>query len=398
MLNLDFTIITTEERAAFVKDFFSANPDYKPGKYELTTITNYILYGKDPYIDKKGNYVDDLPVEKWTNMSSRKEIEIPTKYSTWNKKQPLSLEETLESPTFNEVELLRPPIHTKTPRPVFDRSLESDIPTIKELWANIDYYSNKIKDTSITNAQKYQYTHMLIELRRQQFTMRDMFKPMRASANGANRSTYIIEEIDLEIDWDREDGTFGCAPMGLYHKGDLRFENPLALTNERDYWGYNKNARVIIDFTNPEHIDNLVFFYRDLAQASEKNSFSSQKTIVETLDYYINNTKLSECQRAILQYKIDHYQNKDIAELINKKFNKTHSTNYISTIYQKICTHVAETAVRIFTYYSERINPFAFKKCAVCGQLKLRNSSEFMRKTRNSDGFSSKCKECEHKK
>ena len=90
MLKLDFTIISTEDRNAFVNKFFTDNPNYQPSAHELDTITNYILYGKDPCIDKNGNYVADLPVEKWTNMPARKEIAIPTKYNSWKEKEPAS--------------------------------------------------------------------------------------------------------------------------------------------------------------------------------------------------------------------------------------------------------------------------------------------------------------------
>ena len=58
MLKLDFTIVSTEDRNTFVNKFFHDNPTYQPSAHELDTITNYILYGKDPCIDKNGNYVE----------------------------------------------------------------------------------------------------------------------------------------------------------------------------------------------------------------------------------------------------------------------------------------------------------------------------------------------------
>lgn len=397
-LKLDFTIVSTEERAQFVKDFFAANPMFVPSKHELDTITNFILYGKDPYINKEGAHDPELPPEKWTNMSARKEIDIPTKYSTWKKKEPVSLEETLESPTFNESSLLIKQTPLKVPRITIDRTLEADIPTMPELWKIIDEYSARLENPNLSNSERYKLRHTLIQLRQQQFLLKDIFKPMVQQSPNANRAIYLLTELEEEIDWEARDGQFGFAPMGLYHLGDARFEAPLTLSNERDDWGYNLKARYVIDFRNPDHIDQIVSFYEYLETYIVNHFDSAQKFILDTLEYYIKNTKLTDCQLAILRLKIGHTLNRDIAAKVNAEYNKTYSINYISTIYRKVCAHISETAVRIYNYYYERINPLAFKQCYYCKKLKLATPEEFTRKTRNSDGLSSKCKECEHKK
>ena len=87
---------------------------------------------------------------------------------------------------------------------------------------------------------------MLIELRRQQFTLKDIFKPTRQMSTAANRMIYFKREAEDEINWNEPDSNFGCAPMGFYHKGDARFEDPLSLADEKDDWGHN--LKVIIDF------------------------------------------------------------------------------------------------------------------------------------------------------
>jgi hypothetical protein len=393
MLKLDFSIVSTEERNAYVEKFFNENPDYKPSAHELETITNYILYGKDP-LDKNG-----LPTEneeEWTNMSARKEIEIPTKYATWKRQQPSSLDEMIESPTFNESTILSNPIATRTPKPKIDRALESNIPSMQELWEIIDYYAERLNDKDLTNTQRYQMRHMLIDLRRQQFALRDIFKPCYTSSLTANKAIYRMEEIDSEFDWESPTSPMGFAPMGFYHKGDARFENPLALSNIKDEWGYNPHARLIVDYRNPDHIDKIICSYKEIQTYCEDHFMSSQKFILTTLNYYIKNTKLSETQLCILQCKIARFPNRVTAHVVNQKYGKTYNINYISTIYRKICASIGKTAERFYTYYLERINPHIFKRCSCCGKMKLRNAEEFTRKSRNSDGFSSKCKECEN--
>lgn len=395
MLKLDFSLVTTEERAKLVNTFFFAYPNYRPRQHELNTITNYILYGKDPYINKEGSYDPELPIEKWTNMPTRKEIEIATKHQSWKKQAPASLDEVLENPAFNEAILLYKPVQIKQAKPSFDRAQEADIPSIEGLWATIDLCISKLKDPEITPSEKYRYTHMLIEFRREQYVLRDIFKSNYQRSQGANRSTYLPCLTDSEIDWENALSHYAFAPMGLYHKGDLRFEDPLALANERDDWGYNLKAPHIIDLREPSNIDILIKYYSELLTHGDDHIDSSQNDIIHTLDYYIKNTKFTPTQLAIVSLKQARQTNEEIARLVNAKFNKTYRSNYISTIYQKACIKIAETVKHKYLCYYERINPTLFKKCSHCGQLKLRSPEEFMRKARNSDGFSSRCKECD---
>ena len=394
MLKLDFSIVTIDERSLFISNFFALNPNFSPSQHALDTITNYILYGKDPYINKAGALDPSLPPEKWTNMSARHEIDINTKYSTWKRREPTSLEEVMESPTFNEGALLIQQPSLRAPRPTIDRAQEANVPTMATLWQTIDQLSARLEDPNLTATQRYKLQHTLIELRQQQFMLKDIFKPVIQA--GANRSIYILSDSELEIDWEAPDGQCGFAPMGLYHPGDLRFEAPLSIIDTKDNWGYNQRAPCIIDFRNPDHIDKLIVHYGELETYLTTHFLSSQKSILDTLEYYITNTKLSAPQLTILRLKIARMTNIQISRRVNAEFNKTYRPNYISTIYRKVCARLSETALRIYTYYYERINPSAFKQCTKCKKLKLATADEFTRKSRNkTDGLSSRCKECE---
>lgn len=92
-LNLDFSLITIEDRTNFVKNYLET-PQFKklpPTKEELETISNYILWGKEN--DGK-------------SLVQKKQIQIKTKNSTWTSQSNLSsLDELFESPTFNEFQL-----------------------------------------------------------------------------------------------------------------------------------------------------------------------------------------------------------------------------------------------------------------------------------------------------
>ena len=119
--NLDFTIETSNDR----RDFIASKDLSKLNKKEIELCSNYILYGKDPNKDM-------------TSCVDRKEIQIKTKFSSYSKKEPVSLDALLESPTFNE-NLLKPkPTIYKKVKPTIDKEKAKDIPGMRELWEQIE--------------------------------------------------------------------------------------------------------------------------------------------------------------------------------------------------------------------------------------------------------------------
>ena len=111
-LQLDFKLVTTDERAAFLNEYLQQPQFVKkpPTEEELETMGNYLLWGKDPI----------------TGLNAKQAgiVDIETKHGTWDRDSNIeSLEGLMESPTFNEASLL--PLDTITPpknkREVFSR-------------------------------------------------------------------------------------------------------------------------------------------------------------------------------------------------------------------------------------------------------------------------------------
>ena len=78
---LNFDIPTSKERLEAVKEIDLSSLS----KTELETISNYILYGKD---------------EDGKSVVDRKEVQIKTKFQSYHKDRIVSLDEMMESPTF----------------------------------------------------------------------------------------------------------------------------------------------------------------------------------------------------------------------------------------------------------------------------------------------------------
>jgi hypothetical protein len=390
MLKLDFSLATAQERADYI------NKNIDPSSYftqkELETISNYLLYGKD----------DD-----GTSCVDKKLVQIKPKHSSYARKEAESLDALLEKPTFDERSFQTGPTRYKTPKPKIDRTLDADVPGLPELWEVIDDVQHrievgegKVQDPSIkkpTSSEIYELKHYLIELRRQQFCLRDSVKPTICRTKTNIKPVY--NEPSDNIIWDSpdSDGLFSIAPLGLYSFYPQRFDDPRAL-EEIDYQ-FNEKAKFILDFRNPLHIYEIFENYEELRKQDLQDSNSTTGAILDTLDFYRERANLSEEQSTILDLKILHTPNQAITEEVRKRFGSTHSANYISTIYkQKICGKIADAAILHYDYYKNREIGSAWKKCICCGEFKLKDTREYVRRSRSSDGLSSTCKVCEKKK
>lgn len=412
-LNLDFKIQTNVERCAFVEKYIEQDifKKYPLTNDELETIANYIFWGKD---------------EKGKNVVQNKEIQITTRAGTWDPKEPESLDALIESPTFVESSL-KPSnyVPTKIPKEKFSRAEARKNPDLaallEPLWKEIDWIDliinfydlahgkrkNPIRETLLAKFSQEQLNkaeeaakhlnpyaylkkrHYLVELRREQFTLRDFFvSPIQF------HSTVDLPEPEEEFSLEED---LLVYPFGLNHDYApfLPFSqlNPFNLDIHqqekilRFYWS-NKKQKNVLDFTNPEHIFFLIDNYKELQQES---SF-----LTKTLDYYIDQTDLNEIYRDILTAKINKLRNQDITVEINKKYNKSYGINYISTIYrQKIITKIIETVQQHIEIIENICYPENFKICSKCQNTFLLNSYNFVKKTKSKDGFANRCKFCD---
>ena len=429
-LHLDFSISSTSDRKDFVDEYvqrpeFIRNP---LSDDELETIANYILWGKD---------------EDGLNVTQRGEIQIETRNKTWQRDDTESLDAMMESPTFNEASLRRPTeARTKIAREVFDRNealaqCPSHMkPIFEELFARIDKLELSIhwyefdhgkrkeeprsalqkrftpeevnaarKTASTWNQYKYlKQRHLIVELRREQFTLRDSYieKHMR----------HTPPEPDLDpvnLDFDAEIPVFPLGLVGtpfseLVFKAETEL-NPYTYTEDeidtliKHYWSKKQQSRpqLFFDFGELEHVYELFGQLNEIEEDLDTLPLeSNMKKLLDTLKYYIALTDLNEAQKEILDLKINKVKNQDIADQINKKYGKSYTANYISTIFrQKIIPHINETANFHALIIENMCFEENFKKCNGCGKILLIDAENFVRKSRSKDGFSTKCKKCD---
>lgn len=139
-----------------------------------------------------------------------------------------------------------------------------------------------------------------------------------------------------------------------------------------------------------------VFLYFEDLEEQEFNK--STNAMLNTLKYYVQFAQLSELQYEILCLKIKKQTNQQIQQYINKKYDKSYTVNYISTIFrQKIIPSIIEGIKYHMNIVENLFFEEEFKKCIRCGRVLLIHPYNFVRKARSQDGFNNKCKCCEKK-
>lgn len=123
---------------------------------------------------------------------------------------------------------------------------------------------------------------------------------------------------------------------------------------------------------------------------------SNARNLLNTLNFYVEGAGLRPEHADIFKLKLDGRSNAQIAEIVNEIYGKSHTQNYISTLYRKtICPQIAAFAQYHWDAYRWRRFPMKWKICNRCGQRYLRDDRNFVKKSRNWDGIANRCKKCD---
>lgn len=437
-LKLDFSLHTNVERKQFLDAYLQSDTfkERPPTDDELEMMGNYLLWGKDPKTDK--------------NAEQEGLVTINTKHKTWQKKETASLDELMEAPTFSETSISAlDGIQYKTPKEVFSRESTlancppSMVNTFRELFATIDKLElrlnfweikhgkrekepresllKKFSDEeirtlreSIENWNQHHYLkqrHLLVELRQEQYTLRDSYYQTIHTVASEDASPPPPEfAADIPVfPLGLKQGEFASIIFREWPQLNFfAFSEPTLEKISEYYWKMREQQKNVataqsrvaapyVDLREPEHVFQLLDAKCELEEVVLEQMFGSNlQAMLDTLGFYIAQADLTEVQRDILDRKINKQKNTDIAHEINKTYNKSYSDNYISTIFrQKIIPKIAAAA----QYHEEVISRIFFeedfKKCSDCGTIYLLDAQNFVRKARSKDGFSERCKKCD---
>ena len=423
-LKLDFSLESAEERIEFINTYVVQFPDLTNS--EASTIADYLLWGKT----KEG-------------VALGADAGLETRWTKPNEAE--SLDAVLENPALSNAQLyaLNDAVVLKKPRNVFSREEARKEapdylkPTYEELWRTIDEIELEINFYEVRTGKRdkpprdellkrfsdeeveriraasqklnqYGYLklrHRIRELRTEQFTIRDSYR----STFNITQSTYAAKNNSFVFDCDVE-----VLPLGIKEGavGKLIFDvnfDPARFSEEELrlisnlVWKKKDigEEKQIFDFRELEAVYQLYLFkeeFGDRLEEVEVNHLieNNLKELLETLNFYEEIADLNEIQREILRLKEKKEKNADIAGYINKKYGKSYTANYISTIFrQKIIVKINEAAELHRETIENCFFPENFRKCPDCGRILLLDARNWVRKVRSKDGFQNKCKRCE---
>ena len=426
-LNLDFSLITTDERTEFLNTYLSREEFQKkpPTETELETLANYILWGKNPETGK--------------NIKQEGFVELESKRGTWDTKEVESLDALRDSPTFRESQIQ--PLGSSIPKiskQTFSReearaqASPDVLAALEALWYEIDktdliinlYEFNHGKKEKVRESLMSQFTppeiaafdekskhlnqfqylklrHLLVELRREQFTYRDTYRTLVLREGMDYYTPTPTTFLDADI---------AVLPFGLVGSTDLsrkifcadRFPIPSDF-NDTELRAISsmlfapRESKKFFDFRELEHLYNAFLqFELLLDHANREEVESTLKSFLDTLNFYTMRAGLSDLHLDLLKFKTLGWKNQKIADVINEKYGKTYNVNYISTIFrQKILRQIAAAAAHHYEVMDNIFFPENFKKCKDCGETLLLTPDNFMRKAKSKDGYSIRCKKCD---
>ena len=421
-LQLDFSLPTAEERQVFLTKYLDSLA-FTPTSSELELMADYVLWG-----DKSAPQSEAIELETY-----------------WKKKEKKieSLDELRENPTFLETRLASPIATQKTvkTRRVFSReearALASPyvLAQLESLWREIDtldletrFYENFIGKTakpprasllerftpteieeirkcaiSLTEYAYLKKRKLLVEKRTEQYQWKDTYTPplilrhVPETANEPSPPPILSADIPvfpLNISTPIAPKIF--PKSGNFPAPDDFTEKELRALSQI-LWTPTPSSKIYFDFRDPSHLYALTHLYSEIwDDPAQSTASSTLRDFFSAFFYYRNLTELSPIYDELLSLKMAHYSNAQISQLLNKKYGRTYGENYISTIYRKkILPKIAETVRAHQEVCAELFFPENFKKCKDCGKTLLRNTNNFMRKTKSADGFSPRCKHCE---
>ena len=317
--SLDFTIYSAIDRVKAVTEILDSL-DTDPNNTDLEQMGDYILFGKD---------------DKFLNARDRKEILQPhRRYDSWLTKDEKneSLDALLENPnTAPEIEtkqandngprykILKPEIR----RPKYDSEGnlldpgDSDIPGMVELWERIDIlqerlemYKGKkppndyVRNHPLTSYQLYKFGHILIDIRRHQYYLKDAYKPTLKffNAQQAGKPHYDFNvNTGLWLtpqEW--------CARKRNPKPFDLpqpALEDTPEDENGNLYWKISDNT---IDYENPDHINALIDNYASLLKSSYAELNSPTRDLCFDLELLVGEANLDEIEQFLLEQRVAH--------------------------------------------------------------------------------------------
>lgn len=254
-----------------------------------------------------------------------------------------------------------------TPKdPITQKDID-EIPELKELVDEIAKLEIRFKKAR--GKDKYLIKKQIIEMHQDKYIIRASHKPVV-------KSMHLTKITNGHLNLNEE--------VSVNNKGDVVVKG-------------------LISCCNAQHVSALLSDYSKLKEESWGKLNDDLWYQMDHLDDLIDKVFDNEENQYLLDiiiWKIDGLKNEKIRQNLIEKHKITYSEEYISSLWKnKIPKMIAEQCEQNYLewYYTEKERG-QWKRCSMCGQIKLANHHFFSKNSTSKDGFYSICKMCRSKK
>lgn len=348
-IKLNYQLKTAEERVALVNQIIESTPSEKLSNRYLEILSDYIVDATLTKEERKKRYV--LTSNRLKTVNDRE-----TSFEGLCEKL-----ENGEDGLYSMMSDLGKNVILSPQDKITEKDI-AEIPDLARLIEAIASVEEQFKKA--TGKRKYLLKKQLIEMRQDQYVIRNDFRGRTTKAGG---STKTFSRLDFYDDFTFDE----CG-------------NPV------------NNG--LLSFFRPDHIEALLCNYTALKDAGYAKFRGDLWYIMEDLDHLIDDTLKEDypLYYDLLWDKIDGLTNIEIQRRLEEKHGIRHSVEYISSLWRnKIPKLMAEKAQEQYLdwYYTE-VERGQWKKCGRCGQVKLAHNKFFSKNKSSKDGWYSLCKEC----
>ena len=350
-IKLDYSLKTPQERNELVQKILKEAPSSQLTDKYLEILGNYILDAAMTKEDKKERYIT----------TSNRQITIDKRETSYE--ELVSKFENGEDGVYNLINNDKN-MYLTTNVSITAEDIE-EIPGMKQLKEQIE--SIEKQAVAATGKSKYLLKKQAIEMRQQQYILKELWRQPHRSATASHTSGNHIEISD-EVYFDQNG---------------------------------EPTSDAVVTFFKPDHISAILCNY-ELLSVHLKHKYSSDfhymmrdfdKLLAEGLAPY-------PAYQTLVKAKIEGLTNAEIQTLLIEKHNLHHTVEYISSLWRnKIPKILSEKAKEdyLIWYYTE-IEYGTWKRCTRCGEVKLAHNRFFSKNNTSKDGYYSICKCCRNSK
>ena len=351
VIHLDYSLKTVAERKELVNKILATAPSSQLTNKYLEILGDYILDASMTKEDRKAKYIT----------TNNRQVTIDKRETSYE--ELVSKFENGEDGVYNLIN--NDKNQYLTVKAEITEEDIAEVPGLAELRKQIEIIEEQAKRA--TGKNKYLLKKHAIELRQDQYVLKEMWRCPHRSSVASHTSGNRIEISD-EVYFDQNNEPVSDA---------------------------------VVTFFKPEHISAILCNYEILKQELAHKYSSDFHYLLRDFDKLLaEGLEPYPAYRTLVKAKISGMQNTEVQKLLVEKHQLHHTPEYISSLWRnKIPKILSEKAKEdyLIWYYTE-VERGNWKRCTRCGEVKLAHNRFFSKNNTSKDGFYSICKCCRNSK